>query len=99
MAYQAGAHWHEVPEDATRAEQEARREEDTWADAIEYYTAALDSVRVADILEGCLKIEKADHDRSAQMRVAKCLKQLGWYVVVERSGHGVSRTYKRVPER
>jgi predicted P-loop ATPase len=99
VAYQAGAHWHEVPEDATRAEQEARREEDTWADAIEYYTAALDSVRVADILEGCLKIEKADHDRSAQMRVAKCLKQLGWYVVVERSGHGVSRTYKRVPER
>ena len=33
---------------------------------------------VSEILRDCLKIELAKHDRILQMRVAECLKRIGW---------------------
>lgn len=51
---------------------------DTWDEAIEAFLEFQSETTVSEILRDCLKIELAKHDRILQMRVAECLKRIGW---------------------
>ncbi|MFN6466164.1 MAG: VapE domain-containing protein [Nostoc sp. DedVER02] len=51
---------------------------DTWDEAIDAFLEFQSETTVSDILSNCLKIELGKHDRILQMRVAECLKRIGW---------------------
>ncbi|MEH2168045.1 MAG: VapE domain-containing protein [Nostoc sp.] len=51
---------------------------DTWDEAIDAFLEFQSETTVSDILSNCLKIELGKHDRTLQMRVAECLKRIGW---------------------
>ena len=70
--------WWEVSEEHAKREQEARREHDAWDHEIETWLVGRNETGVGDVLEGALRIERRDWTRSNQMRVAACLKKLGW---------------------
>jgi predicted P-loop ATPase len=96
--YQSGSTWHAMPEEETTAEQEARREEDPWLERIGFFISSRQQVSVSDVLEICLEIKTDRQDRAMQMRVARCLKHLGWYSILRRDGARVGRIYKPMRE-
>ncbi|MEH2261203.1 virulence-associated E family protein [Nostoc sp.] len=51
---------------------------DTWDEAIDAFLKSQSETTVSKILSNCLEIELAKHDRVSQMRVAECLKRIGW---------------------
>ncbi len=62
-------------------ENEAYAEDDSWFNPIDSHIngkAPLEEVSTTNVLVGALGLEIGRHDRSAQMRVAKILKHLGW---------------------
>lgn len=59
-------------------EQEARRQVDSWESVIGDYINHCYEVQVTDILTTALKVEIGKQGRSEQIRVANCLKTLGW---------------------
>jgi predicted P-loop ATPase len=52
--------------------------EDSWEEAIDAFLEYQSETTVSEILSNCLKIELGRHERVLQMRVAECLKRLGW---------------------
>lgn len=74
----AGKSWWEMPREATEAEQEARRQTDSWEETIADYLGSADEATVVDVLEKALFLPPAQHDRAAQMRVASALKLAGF---------------------
>lgn len=76
--YKAGETWWEMPEQATRSEQRKRYDADPWLEPISSYLLGVADVTVNEILLGCLKLEMGKVGRSEQMRVAACLRVLGW---------------------
>lgn len=77
---------------AMAAEQQADRYEgDAWLSEIEQYTGTLLAVQVGEVLGSCLKKEKGQWSRADEMRVAKCLKRLGF----ERKRLGKGWEYQR----
>lgn len=78
--YRAGTAWYDVPAEAAREEQEARRERDVWEELIIGYCdrQMTDSVTVGDVLTNCLKMEEREWSQSAQNRVARALKANGY---------------------
>lgn len=97
-SYVAGASWHAMPEDEAKTEQEARREEDPWLEAIEQYCRLEDRVTAKSVMEHGLGLKAAQSDRAAQMRVAKCLKSMGYVMAVEKVGLASLRIYRRPRE-
>lgn len=95
VRYRAGASWHEMPEDETRAEQAKRQHGDVWLERIGKFAASRDSVTVADVAEYCLEIDKARQSHSDAIRIAKCLGLLGYSAKVEWSGNASIRIYRR----
>ncbi|MBD2773321.1 VapE domain-containing protein [Iningainema tapete] len=79
-AYRSGdQHWLTPEEEKRNALLNKRFEvEDSWTEVIELYLENLQQTTVTEILTHCLKIEIGRHDRQSQMRVAECLKRLGW---------------------
>lgn len=77
-AYRAGEPWWDVPTEAARAHQEARRSSDSWEHIIGDWLVGRSETAVGDVLSGALKIEPDRWDKSVQMRVASCLRVLGW---------------------
>mgnify|MGYP002777111418 FL=1 len=79
-AYREGASWILSQDEAIQSEQQNQhyQREDPWFNKIEDWTKFRDSIRVSDLLEQAIGLELARQDRSAQMRVADCLKTLGW---------------------
>lgn len=99
-AYKSGATWHEMPEKQTAAEQSARQETDPWLGAIEQWLASRRDVTVDEVADFCLKIEIAKYDGAVKRRIGKCLKFLGYEVIVTKDEKRKSlRTYRKwVPE-
>lgn len=93
-AYKNGATWWEMPADETKAEQRKRYDADPWLDAVADFVGLKPSVTVNEILEVCMKLELADIGRSEQMRVATCLRALGWYKTDERIGSAIRKVWR-----
>lgn len=79
-AYREGASWVLSQTEAQASEAINRRfqREDPWFSAIEEYAANRESIKVSQLLDEAIKLELSRQDRAAQMRVADCLKSLGW---------------------
>jgi predicted P-loop ATPase len=77
-AYKAGSRWWEMPDAQTRQEQRARYDADPWLGAISGWVATLSETNTNEILIGCLHYSIRDITRTEQMRVAACLRILGW---------------------
>lgn len=79
-AFREGASWILSPEEAQQSEQINQRfqREDPWFGAIEHYAANRETIRVSELLDEAIKLELPKQDRASQMRVADCLKSLGW---------------------
>jgi predicted P-loop ATPase len=52
--------------------------EDSWEEAIDAFLEFQTETSVSQVLSECLKIEIGRHERILQMRVAECLKRIGW---------------------
>lgn len=77
--YRAGEPWWDVPDEDAKREQEARRATDAWEPVIaDWLLAASPEVTVGDVLAGALKLEVSRWDKPAEMRVARCLRALGY---------------------
>lgn len=76
--FKQGESWWEMPAEETEAEQSQRYTDDVWTVDIEIFIRPKASVTVRDILIECLKFDIAKIDKSAQMRVADCLRRLKW---------------------
>jgi putative DNA primase/helicase len=57
--------------------QDARQSSDTWLDIISEHTSTHSTITIAECLNR-IGLKDSDHDRASQMRVAKCLTQLGF---------------------
>jgi predicted P-loop ATPase len=79
VRYERGERWWlDTPElnDQAAEEQADRYETDPWQELVEEYCSPKDSVSIAEVLTS---IKPKDRwDRRDQMRVARCLKALGW---------------------
>lgn len=76
--FRAGVSWWDVPTADAEREQDARRDSDEWESIIDLWLTGKWETTVGDVLGGALKIEADRWDRALQMRVAKCLRVLGW---------------------
>lgn len=76
--FKAGETWWEMPEEETRQEQEHRFNPDVWQEDIADYVRLHETVTVRQVLIDLLKFEVNKIDKSSQMRVATCLRLLGW---------------------
>jgi len=79
-ALNGGATWWEMPDAETKAEQDARREEDPWTSAVEEWLGDIyrQEVLVEDILTDCIQLRRGDQGKVQQMRVGSILRGLGW---------------------
>lgn len=95
--FKAGAKWWEMPRGSTEAEQEARRQADAWEDVIgdwlqrNLYT----EVTVQQVMQHALDLKVEKQDKATQMRVASCLRVLGWARTVRRDGTKTARLWVR----
>ena len=89
----ANADWWNVPITDARREQEARRELDEWEPMIGHWLkyTQRDEVVVNEILEHLLEVKPGDMDRRRQMRVASCLRGLGWVKAVGKIGSNIGK--------
>jgi hypothetical protein len=76
--YQRGEPWWNVPEEAARKRQEARRVDDPWYTRVTDWCAARDRVTSADVLTFCLDVEPGRQDRLMQTRISAILKSAGY---------------------
>lgn len=104
-AYRAEEKWWLDSDDLLRAaagEQEERFQADSWEDDI---AAALEpwnwqsrgEITVSRVLEA-IKVETARRDRASQMRVAACLKRLGYKLRLKRISGAVTRVWEKCNE-
>jgi hypothetical protein len=76
-----GEGWWDMPTEATRAEQEARRVEDPWEDILGQHLTgkdAPDRLLMTDLLRIQLGLDANRMDKAAQQRAASVLRRLGW---------------------
>jgi predicted P-loop ATPase len=90
-------HW-DVPEDAAKAHQEARRASDEWETRIGEWLVGKFEARATDVLCDCLGVPIDRQGKSEQMRVAKALTVLGWRRQVVRRGSTVLRLWLKAGE-
>lgn len=85
----AGADWWTMPDDETKAEQEARRDHDALEAALHDWLTGRDEVTINEIMDDMMKMPLERQDRGIQMRIARSLRAIGWYKpasAVEREG-------------
>ncbi len=90
----AGKPWHVMPGEETREEQRSRYVDDPWTEAIASYLLGRSEATVNDVIAGALSKEVGDINRADQMRVAACMRVLGW--VKPKRGGGNRRIGKHV---
>ena len=82
VLYSNGMPWWEMPRDETEIEQEKRRSYDEWegiiANEYEGSYAAEQGLSIATIAKEALDITKDRLEKRTQLRIASCLKALGW---------------------
>ncbi len=98
--YRHGELWWDVPIVEARAEQEARRQDDTWEETIEEFFKGLmlTETTTAYVLENALRMKPADQDRASQLRVASAMRLLGWESIVKRYGEKIRRVWVKKDE-
>jgi putative DNA primase/helicase len=89
------ATWHEVPGMEASLIQNARETTDLWSERIQSFLGGRKATSVAEVARDGLFIEVNRQSRSDQMRIAKCLKQLGFAAKVEWVEGIARRLYKR----
>lgn len=70
--------WWEMPEEETRAEQEARRQEDEWESVITAYLDRKTEITVKEVATEAIKIDVSKLDLLVQRRIAKIMHSVGW---------------------
>lgn len=106
VAYRAGERWWLDSDGLLReaaSAQESRFQADAWEDRIaEVLEPAIwkphEPVTVGSVLRA-IGVETARQDRAAQMRVAACLRRLGWTLQRRRIEGTVTRVYERPGQR
>jgi putative DNA primase/helicase len=93
--YEAGASWWDVPKEDAQREQEARRAADEWEEVIADWTVGKWEVTVGDVLQHALEVAPERWDKAMQMRVANCLRVLGWKRETVRKGGKVLKAWAR----
>jgi predicted P-loop ATPase len=80
VRYKAGEKWWLKPEleALATAEQAARYKTDSWQEPVEEWVGERNDVGVAEVLEQALGFAPQKQNRSAEMRVANILKNLGF---------------------
>lgn len=82
VRYQKGQPWWDVPVDAALAEQESRRQHDTWEDIIDKWLrenrALFSYVTTEQVLADAIKLQPGQQDRTSQMRCGIVMRVLGW---------------------
>lgn len=91
MEYRAGKSWWDFPWEEAEQVREARRRTDPWETEIASYLLCKEFTSVNVIAKECLKIELAQYTKREQMRIAHCLRALGW----ESDGTRLSATRER----
>lgn len=94
--YKAGKSWWEVPEDQATQIQESRRRGDPWEQEIEDRLLCMDETTSHQVMDEFLKIEVSNQDARTLMRVANCLRALGWTRAVVRKGTKTFKLWKKV---
>lgn len=74
----ADEHWWEMPEEETKAEQEARRQTDLWHDKIAYYLLGMQDVTSAEVAEKAVEMPTEKMNHGVFYRIAAIMKELGW---------------------
>lgn len=92
--YKAGETWWEMPATETVAQQTLRYDADPWLEHVADFIGLRQDISVSEILEDCLKIEIGKVGRFDQMRVAACLRRLGWSKRAEREGAAVRKVWR-----
>jgi putative DNA primase/helicase len=79
-AFKQQMKWWLMPEEVTKAQQALRRSSDVWEDRIEQFVTGKETVTVFDVATDpkCLGMDIARVTKREEMRIAKCLKALGW---------------------
>lgn len=91
--YLAGESWWEMPEEETKAEQTERYDADPWLEPVAKFVGMMSSVTTNEVMQEALKIPVDKLSRSDQMRVATCLRVLGWS---KRDGGKATRIGRKV---
>lgn len=75
-----GDYWpsREFEEKYLRPAQEDRHEVDAWEDPIREFLQDQTKTTVGEIAAGCLQFPISALDKARQLRIAKCLRRLGW---------------------
>lgn len=96
--YRTGHPWHIAERDLLQqaeTEQQARYDEDVWADKVAEFVSDKNKVTIGEILEQGLGVTTSRQDRTGQNRIMKILTHLGW----DRDGRapGGRRAWSRIP--
>lgn len=86
--YKAGEKWWEMPQEETDKEQEKRRSQDEWENAMAEYLQHKSETTVREIGSDCLKIDIGKLERGIQMRIGGLLRNLGWDKTDREGGSG-----------
>lgn len=93
--FQRGETWWKMPLDATKREQEQRRQVDEWENIVEDWLIGKTEVQLRDVIYDALKIDIAKQDYNVQRRVGAVMKLLGWERVIAWNGAKSVRVWKR----
>jgi predicted P-loop ATPase len=91
--YKAGESWWDIDPELARTEQDARRSEDPWSDAVLLYARTFSEVRVPDILTNALKLLPHQQDKTAEMRVASILRVSNYRRRTVRKGDQILKSW------
>lgn len=92
--YKRGESWWQMPEEETISEQRKRFDSDSWSDPISEFLGLKQDVTVTEILTECLQKKIGDVGRADQMRVAACLRAIGWQGKNERFGRSIRKVWR-----
>lgn len=74
----AGEGWWEMPEVATKDQQEARRDADELESVLAHWLGSRTEISVSEVMNDLMQIPLERQDRATQMRIGKCLRAIGW---------------------
>ena len=80
------------------AEQEERYDEDVWMAEIDRFCVLLPETTIPEILRNGLNIDPGKQTKSDQMRVATCLRKLGYMKVTKRFGKRITKAWIKKEE-
>lgn len=97
-----GERWWEMPADATKAQQEARRDADELEAVLDDWLIGRSEVTVSGVMNDLMKVPLDRQDKQLQMWIGKALRAIGWVksaAPVYRGGRNVRVWTKRGGEK